>query len=152
MRGLGKSPDNLIIARLRIIAYRTYQPAFERVFYWENRMRVWGRSYNSDGTYQWVQVSTAANGDNSMVYFTWLCQVIQGNLGEDPIFSNWGIPAQQAVVTETPPDYWLQKIQQRFAPYFASLMVARIPGTENPTYKVIATCPNGAVLDATIPT
>ncbi len=87
-----------------------------------------------------------------MVYLTWLCQVIQGNLGEDPMFNNWGIPAQQAVITEVPPDYWMGRIQQKFAPYFASLMIPRISGTDNPTYKAVAICPNGAVLEATIPT
>ena len=35
-------------------------------------MRTYGRNYNPDGTYTWVEVSTDANGYNDDVYLTTL--------------------------------------------------------------------------------
>ena len=115
-------------------------------------MRVYGRTYDELGNATWVEVSTASNGDNSAVYLTWLCQVLAGNLGEDPMYSDRGIPAQQAVITEVPPSYWLQRIQNQFAAFFANLTIVRIENTTEPYYSITATCPSGAVLSATIPT
>lgn len=100
----------------------------------------------------WVIVETAANGDNSMVYLVCLCQVLQLNLGEDPLWSNAGIPAIQAVQQGVAPDYYVSRVQSQFAPYFASLTITR--STDNsgdPVYNVAVMTMQGVPLNASVP-
>jgi len=115
-------------------------------------MRTWGRTYNEDGTYQWVQVQTDAGGFNDAVYLTTLAQVLKLNLNESPFFANYGIPQQQTILTQVFPDYYTMVTQKQFAPYFAALTITRVQGTRPPTYNVTAVTHNGATLTATIPT
>lgn len=115
-------------------------------------MRVWGRQYNEDGTYQWVAVVTDANGDSSNCYLTALCQAIQLNLGESPFFANTGIPQIQTIATQVFPDLYLSQIQQQYAQYFASLTIIRVPGSFPPQYSVTAVCNSGALLSTTVAT
>lgn len=115
-------------------------------------MRVWGRTYNEDGTYQWVAVTTDANGQNDNCYLTALCQAIKLNLGESPFFSNVGIPQVQTILTQVFPDYYLSQIQQLYSQYFASLAIVRVSGSSPPQYNVTAVCSSGAVLNTTIAT
>ena len=116
-------------------------------------MRAWGRVgggvNNVGGT--WVEVSTDADGDNSNVYLTALCQVLKLNLGEDPL-NYIGIPGPQAVIQQRAPDYWAMIIQQQYAAFFASLIITRIQSIVIPTYTVTAVTFAGAILTATVAT
>ena len=114
-------------------------------------MRVSGRVPQPNGSLQWVVVETAANGDNSQVYLTALAQALKLNLNESPFYGDWGIPAHSSVVQQIPPDYNIMLTQQRFAPYFASLIISRI-SSNPPTYQVNVTTNYGAVLSYTIAT
>jgi hypothetical protein len=115
-------------------------------------MRTWGRTYNEDGTYQWVEVTTDAQGFNDNVYLTTLVQVLKLNLNESPFYGNYGIPQQQTVVTQVFPDYYAVQTQMQFAPYFAALSITRVPSSNPPTYNVNAVTHSGATLETTIPT
>lgn len=115
-------------------------------------MRTWGRDYNEDGTYQWVEVTTDANGFNENVYLTTLVQALKLNLGESPFYANYGIPQYQTIVTQVMPDYYVMQTQTQFAPYFASLSINRVQGSFPPAYQVNAVCHSGAVINQTIAT
>ena len=120
-------------------------------------MRTWARVFpgpaDSFDPY-WIEISTiAATGDNSQVWFTTLCQTLLLNLGESPFYANAGIPAQQSVVQQVFPDYYVMLVQQQFAPYFASLIISRLPisqDNQNPTYQVTAVAKTGATISATV--
>jgi len=116
-------------------------------------MRTYGRlgSVNGMGG-TWVEVSTDANGDNSNVYLTTIVQTLKLSLGESPFYASYGIPAQQSVVTQVFPDYYVTQTQTQFAPYFASLVITRQQGKTTPTYNVTALCHSGAILTATVAT
>lgn len=114
-------------------------------------MRTYFRKFNEDGTNEWLVISTAANGDDSMVYLVTLIQCILLNLNESPFFANYGIPAQQSVLTQVLPDFYMLQLQTLFAPYFASIIVSRLPGPI-PTYNVAVTTFQGAQLTAQIVT
>ncbi len=62
-------------------------------------MRTYGRQYNADGTYTWVEVSTDANGFDDAVWLTTMAQVLQLHLGESPFFANFGIPQYRPLET-----------------------------------------------------
>lgn len=116
-------------------------------------MRTYGRVGQVDGQGgTWTEVDTAANGDNSELYLTTLCQTLKLNLGESPFYANYGIPAQQSVVTQVFPDYYATVTQTQFAGYFASLVINRIQGSNPPTYTVNAVCFSGAVFSAKVAT
>lgn len=115
-------------------------------------MRTYGRIYAEDGTYQWVEVSTDANGYNDNVYLTALVQVLQLNLNESPFYANYGIPAYQSVMTQVFPDYNAALTQKQFAPYFASLQIVRVQGSFPPVYNVQAITHSGAILNAQVAT
>ena len=103
-------------------------------------LRLWARN---NGT--WVAVTTAPNGDNSQVYLTNLCQVLLLNRNESPMYANYGIPDQPTIAQQVFPDIYVWQTQQQFAPYFASLIISRNPGSP-PFYKIQATTLAGAVL------
>jgi hypothetical protein len=105
-------------------------------------LRAWGRTYNEDGTYQWVAAETTPDGDNSLVYLTQLIQVLKLARNESPFFANWGIPAQQSVVQQIFPDLYVQETQQQFAPFFLALMIASVDGPA-PYYKISVTTTTG---------
>lgn len=115
-------------------------------------MRVWGRVTNENGTKTWVEVSTDANGNNDAVYITALAQVIKLNLGESPFFANYGIPQQVTIVTQVYPDYYVNQIVQQYSPFFASLSIARTPGSSPPSYQANIVTHSGAIISAAIPT
>lgn len=115
-------------------------------------MRIWGRTYNEDGTYQWIEVTTDANGYNDQVYLTNLVQALKLNLGESPFYANLGIPQYQTIVTQVFPDFYVSQIQTQFAPYFASLTIVRVQGSYPPIYNVSVVCHSGAVLNTTVAT
>ena len=105
------------------------------------------------GAYSWVEVSTDTNGLNDAVWLTTLSQVLQLNLGESPIYGNYGIPAQNSVDAQVPPDYYVMLTQQMFAAYFTGLLIDRQPQPPGaaPVYAVNATAHPGAILPAVVP-
>ena len=115
-------------------------------------MRTWGRQYSENGTYQWVEVSTDANGFNDNVYLTTLVQTLQLNLGESPFFANYGIPAYQTIVTQVFPDFYAMATQEQFAPFFSSLTITRVQGSSPPVYNVAAIANSGALLTTQVAT
>jgi hypothetical protein len=115
-------------------------------------MRAWGRTYNEDGTYQWVVVETDASGIQDAFYVTALAQCIKLNLGESPIYANAGIPQYTTIMTQTFPDFYMSRIQQQYAQYFASLTITRVPGTLPPQYNARAMTHSGAIISKNIPT
>lgn len=121
-------------------------------------MRVYGRVYNEDGTYTWQEVTTDANGFNDEVYATAFVQACKLNLGESPFFADYGIPARQSVQTQVPPDVYMARLQQRYAQYFASLIVTRIVNVLTslkqapvPTYQASILTHQGSILTQVIP-
>lgn len=94
-------------------------------------MRTYGRTQDVlTGKKTWWVVTTDMNGFNDSVYITALAQVIKLNLNESPFFADWGIPAHESVITQVYPDLFLVRIQQRFAPYFASVLLSIAPITQ----------------------
>lgn len=114
-------------------------------------MRVYGRVTNPDGTKTWVMVTTDAQGNNDRVYVTALAQCLKLNLGESPFFAWAGIPAEESVVQQVFPDYYVALMQQVFAPYFASLLITRQPNEVTPVYNVNVITHQGVRLSASVP-
>lgn len=120
-------------------------------------MRTYGRTYPRDvngkiipgskGT--WVVVQTDANGSNDLVYLTTLLQCLQLNLNESPFYAKYGLPAHQAVIQQIFPDYDMMKTQQQFAPFFASLIIAKV-NAPTPQYQVNVVTNQGVKLTAAI--
>ena len=119
-------------------------------------MRTWGRINQVDGRGgTWVKVTTDATGYNDAVYLTTLVQVLKLNLGEDPFFGNYGLPAQQAVLQQIQPDFYVARTQAQFAGFFAALLLAKQPQQPNqptPRYTINVTTRNGSTLRGPIPT
>lgn len=113
-------------------------------------MRVWGRVYAADDSYVWQAVETDANGNNDSPSATWFLQCCALSPGESPFFGDWGIPGQQAVIQQIFPDYYISLMQQRFAPYFASLLIAKNPGT-TPSYNITIITHQGVKITGTLP-
>jgi hypothetical protein len=112
-------------------------------------VRTWGRVNGI-----WTEVTTDANGFNDQVYLTTLIQTLKLNLGESPFYADRGIPAQQSVIQQIQPDYYVLRTQALFAQYFAALLVAKVPqqpNQPNPAYSVNVTTQNGATLTGPIP-
>jgi hypothetical protein len=113
-------------------------------------MRVYARSRNADGTKSWVVVETAINGDNSMVSLVALCQVLLLNKNESPFFGSFGIAARQAVQQQVAPDYDITRIQNQYAQYFASLIIAKA-SSNPPVYNISVITLYGARLAFALP-
>ena len=109
-------------------------------------MRTWGR--NPAG--QWVEVTTDANGNNDAVYLTTLIQCLKLGLGESPFYANYGIPAQQSVLTQIFPDFYTYQTQSQFNQYFVSLTVQKV-SSPTPTYDINVVTHSGATISASIP-
>lgn len=106
-------------------------------------MRTWGRVTNANSNKKWVVVETDANGDSSYVWLTTLIQTLKLGLGESPFYTQYGIPAQQSIVQQVYPDYYVNMTQQQFAGYFSSLAITKVDGAENPTYSIDVVFRNG---------
>lgn len=107
------------------------------------------RTYGRIGT-QWVQVDTDANGFEDAVWMTTLVQCLKLSIGESPFFGNYGIPAQQSVVTQVFPDFYVAQTQKQFAPLFASLIVTKIENP-SPEYRISVTTQQGFTMNASVP-
>lgn len=113
-------------------------------------MRVWGRSKDVDGNIFWSAVETDSSGSNDKVYITALAQVLLLNLQESPFYANYGIPAHTSVVTQVFPDFYVAYTQQRYAPYFSSLVVSR-RDDPSPIYDIQVTTNIGVKLNQAVP-
>lgn len=110
-------------------------------------MRTYGRVGQTGGLGgTWVEVSTDANGYNSELYLTALIQCLKLSLGESPFFGDFGIPAQQSVTTQIPPDFYVARTQQQWSQFFSALTIQRVQGSFPPQYNVQAVAPTGAIL------
>jgi hypothetical protein len=116
-------------------------------------MRTWGRVNQVNGRGgTWTQVVTdPTTGSDAYVWLTTLIQVLKLARNESPFYANFGVPSQQSVVQQVFPDIFVALTQQQFAPYFASLIVTKIPaqdgnGNPYPAYQVNCTLPSGEVL------
>lgn len=106
-------------------------------------MRTWGRVTDENGKKSWVPVETDENGDSSYVWLTTLIQTLKLGLGESPFYAQFGIPAQQSIVQQIYPDYYVNMTQQQFSMYFASLTISKVSGAVNPTYTIDVVFLNG---------
>jgi hypothetical protein len=114
-------------------------------------MRTYGRITQPDGSKKWTEVQTdPGTGSNSWVWLTTLCQALLLNLGESPFYANYGLPAQQSVIQQVQPDFYVNRTQQQFAQYFASLIVAKVPGARVPTYNITLTTFQGTPASVTV--
>jgi len=134
-------------------------------------VRVYGRTYDKLGNATWVEVQTDANGLNDYVYLTALIQELKLNLQESPMWGTRGLPAQESVISQVAPTYYVMLMQQRYAPFFQSIVITRVPpGTTNPgqitsrqpsqiprnanapTYNISILTNYGVQLEVTVPT
>lgn len=93
---------------------------------------------------------TDADGFNDYVYIVTLAQVLLLNRGESPFYSNYGIPAQQSVIQQVFPDYYMVVTQQQFAGYFAALTLAKLGGP-TPHYRMNVTTQKGVKAQEYVP-
>lgn len=112
-------------------------------------MRTYGRVKQQDGTTKWVEVAQEPNSNFEYGYITTLIQVLKLNQGESPFFSNYGIPAQRAVIQQVFPDFYVTLTQQQFAPFFASLQITKEDST-TPTYDVNIITTQGTKFQETV--
>ena len=98
-------------------------------------MRTYGRIPKNGGL-AWVEVNSNDTASDDYVWITTVIQNCKLILGESPYFANYGIPSEQAIIQQLFPDYYVTQIQQRYAQYFASLIISNVPGEVNPTYLV----------------
>lgn len=121
-------------------------------------MRTYGRVTNNLGVKTWVEVTTDAAGNDDDVWATTLAQCCKLNLGEDPFYAQYGIPAQQSVVTQVYPDYYMAFLQSQFSSHFAALTLTRtlIPAGPikgpTPAYNISIIKHNGSKLLTQVPT
>lgn len=115
-----------------------------------------GPNNSSNPNYVWVTISTAANGDNSLVYIVSLINYLLLNLNESPFAANAGLPAHQSVMQQVAPDYYVSIAQQTFAPYFLYLSITKQAVTQTttqtptPTYAITCITPTGVNLNALV--
>jgi len=120
-------------------------------------MRVWGRTPAGNAAgYVWTEVTTDSSGYNDAVYVTALCQVLQLQTNESPMFANYGIPAQNSIATQTFPDMAVYTTQQQYAPYFALLKITKVNqlnqyNVPTPVYDVNVITQSGSIINASVP-
>jgi len=103
------------------------------------------RSYGTDATGKWVEIT-----DTSYIWLATLAQTLRLNENESPFYANYGIPAQQSVQTQVAPDVAINRTQQQYSPYFASLSIIKQRNVTNPTYLINAIFQNGTTIQSTI--
>lgn len=121
-------------------------------------MRVYGRILtdptDQDSATKWVVVETDSDGNDTYCYITALIQCLKLNLNESPFYADKGIPAQQTIMTQIFPDYYVANIQNYYSQFFASLLINRVPQTEQDpsavTYNVNITTKQGTKYQTTV--
>ncbi len=86
----------------------------------------------------WIEIT-----DTNLVWLATLVQTLRLNQGESPFYGDYGIPAQASVISQIAPDAAVARTQAQFLPYFASLVIAAVPGEIEPTYSVQAVMKDG---------
>jgi hypothetical protein len=118
-------------------------------------VRTWGRIGQVNGIGgTWVEVTTDENGFFDEGYLTTLIQCLKLNLGEDPFFGSFGIPAQQSVLQQIQPDFYMNRTAQYFQQFFAALLLSKqpqLPNDPTPVYMINVTTQSGATLTGPIP-
>lgn len=115
-------------------------------------MRTYGRIYDPlFDTYQWVEVGTDVGETDDAVWTTTLCQCLRLSLNESPFYADYGIPAQQSIIQQIFPDFYVTQTQSRFAQYFTSLSVAKL-NLPAPVYNINAITLQGAKVALKVPT
>lgn len=109
-------------------------------------MRTWGRVND-----EWVSVEQQEDGDFSYGWLTTLIQTLKLNMGESPFYPGYGIPAQQSIVTQVHPDYYVNMVQQQFSKYFSTLTITKDTSQVNPTYAIDVVFNNGQRVYKKIP-
>jgi hypothetical protein len=111
-------------------------------------MRTYGRDPD---TGKWAVVETDANGDDTNVWITTLAQALKLIPGESPFFADYGIPAEDSIISQIYPDFYVARMQVQFAQYFSSLAISRGISADGitPLYKIDAVAKNGAILSRT---
>jgi hypothetical protein len=91
----------------------------------------------------WMVVTTDPGGFDDYVWINTLIQCLKLGVGESPFYAQYGIPAQQSVIQQVFPDFYVARTQAQFSRYFASLIIAKLANTE-PEYNVNITTNQGA--------
>lgn len=97
----------------------------------------------------WQKVETDAAGHDDYVYITTLAQNLKLVLNESPYFALDGIPAQDSIVTQIFPDFYVAQIQRKFAQFFVSLNISKRNGT-TPTYDINLMTNKGVVVNQVV--
>jgi len=105
------------------------------------------RTYGKDQNGNWVEITQTA-----YIWLATLAQTLRLNQGESPFYGNYGIPAQQSVMTQIAPDFAVNRTQQQYAPYFAKLTILKQQNVTNPTYNISAIFQNGTTIQTTVAT
>ena len=105
------------------------------------------RTYGKDQSGKWVEVTQVG-----YIWLATLVQTLRLNEGESPIYGNYGIPAQQSVMTQIAPDAAVNRTQNQYAPYFSQLRVIRDQLAIQPTYFINAVFQNGTTISTTVAT
>jgi hypothetical protein len=105
------------------------------------------RSYGKNESGQWVEIT-----ETSYIWLATLAQTLRLNQGESPFYANYGIPAQNSVATQIPPDVAINRTQTQYAPHFASLTILKSQNAPNPTYNISAVFQNGTTIQTTVAT
>ena len=106
-------------------------------------MRTWGRNAQK----QWVELTSYSD-----VWLATLVQTLRLGQGESPFYGNYGLPAQQSVITQIAPDAAVARTQSQYSPYFASLAISADTTAQQPTYTVQAVLKNGQLLSTSVAT
>ncbi len=95
-------------------------------------------------------VTPDENGHLDAIWTTTLIQCLRLSIGESPFYADYGIPAQQSVIQQIFPDFFVAQTQRQFAQYFATITVAKVQSA-TPTYNIVAMTFQGTKLDLEIP-
>lgn len=106
-------------------------------------MRTYARIYNDNNEPRWIVIETDAEGFDDYVWANTLIQSFKLLINESPFYGNYGVPAFQAVAQQIAPDPYVSNLQSLYSQYFASLVIARVPSDDDPTYQVNLTFQNG---------
>jgi len=104
-------------------------------------MRTYGRDENGN----WFRIT-----EDGYVWLATLVQTLRLGQGESPFYGNYGIPAQQSVITQIAPDAAMARTQGQYAPYFAMLTVAADNTALKPTYNIEAVFKDGTLIQSKV--
>lgn len=103
------------------------------------------RNYGVDSNQNWVEIT-----DPNYIYLSAVAQTLRLSLNESPIYGNYGIPAQQSVISQVAPNAAVINTQSQYAPYFSSLVITSQQNTPQPTYNISAIFQNGTVVSSVV--